>query len=125
VAGPYPAGSPYALEVRAFVPKSGATDEDPLFTHPRQPGRRSTERLLRELIRRSCHKLGIDPPWMHGGDCRYGADAGLIRRRYGWMIERGLALLTSNPEHPVQFPQPPCIAPPGRVRPHRTQCDQR
>ena len=30
VAGPYPAGSPHALEVRAFVPKNGATDEDPV-----------------------------------------------------------------------------------------------
>jgi PhzF family phenazine biosynthesis protein len=30
VAGPYPAGSPEAFEVRAFVPKDGATDEDPV-----------------------------------------------------------------------------------------------
>ena len=30
VAGPYPAGSPEAFEVRAFVPKDGATAEDPV-----------------------------------------------------------------------------------------------
>ncbi|MCG5218574.1 PhzF family phenazine biosynthesis protein [Streptosporangium sp. KLBMP 9127] len=30
VAGPYPAGSPYAFEVRAFFPKDGATAEDPV-----------------------------------------------------------------------------------------------
>lgn len=30
VAGPYPAGSPEALEVRAFFPKDGATVEDPV-----------------------------------------------------------------------------------------------
>ena len=30
VAGPYPPGSPYAFEVRAFSPKLGATAEDPV-----------------------------------------------------------------------------------------------
>jgi PhzF family phenazine biosynthesis protein len=30
VAGPYPPGSPAAFEVRAFVPKRGGTDEDPV-----------------------------------------------------------------------------------------------
>ena len=30
VAGPYPAGSPEAFEVRAFMPKDGATAEDPV-----------------------------------------------------------------------------------------------
>ena len=30
VAGPYPDGAPCAIEVRAFVPKNGATDEDPV-----------------------------------------------------------------------------------------------
>jgi predicted PhzF superfamily epimerase YddE/YHI9 len=30
LAGPYPAGSPEAFEVRAFTPKDGATDEDPV-----------------------------------------------------------------------------------------------
>jgi PhzF family phenazine biosynthesis protein len=30
VAGPYPAGSPEAFEVRAFFPKDGATTEDPV-----------------------------------------------------------------------------------------------
>jgi PhzF family phenazine biosynthesis protein len=30
VAGPYPPGSPYAFEVRAFMPKDGGTDEDPV-----------------------------------------------------------------------------------------------
>ncbi len=30
VAGPYPPGGPAAFEVRAFLPKNGATDEDPV-----------------------------------------------------------------------------------------------
>jgi PhzF family phenazine biosynthesis protein len=30
VVGPYPPGGPAAFEVRAFVPKNGATDEDPV-----------------------------------------------------------------------------------------------
>jgi PhzF family phenazine biosynthesis protein len=30
VAGAYPSGSPQAFEVRAFLPKNGATDEDPV-----------------------------------------------------------------------------------------------
>jgi PhzF family phenazine biosynthesis protein len=30
IAGPYPAGSPAAFEVRAFTPKLGMTDEDPV-----------------------------------------------------------------------------------------------
>jgi PhzF family phenazine biosynthesis protein len=30
VVGPYPPGSPQAFEVRAFVPKNGGTDEDPV-----------------------------------------------------------------------------------------------
>ena len=30
VVGPYPPGSPQAFEVRAFLPKNGGTDEDPV-----------------------------------------------------------------------------------------------
>ena len=30
VVGPYPPGSPHAFEVRAFLPKNGSTDEDPV-----------------------------------------------------------------------------------------------
>lgn len=30
IAGPYPAGGPAAFEVRAFLPKNGTTDEDPV-----------------------------------------------------------------------------------------------
>ena len=30
IAGPYPPGGPAAFEVRAFLPKNGATDEDPV-----------------------------------------------------------------------------------------------
>jgi PhzF family phenazine biosynthesis protein len=30
IAGPYPPGGPAAFEVRAFVPKNGSTDEDPV-----------------------------------------------------------------------------------------------
>jgi hypothetical protein len=83
----------------------GAIDDDPLFVHPREPGRRSPAGLLREAIRRSCRRLRIDPPWIHGDNCRYGADVGLIHRRYGWMVERGLSLLMLDAQYPVLIPQ--------------------
>jgi hypothetical protein len=105
---------------RAYRVGQGATDDDPFFVHPREPGCRSPALSLREAIRRSCHQLRIDPPWIHGDNCRYGADVGLIHRRHGWTIERGLSLLTLDLQYPVHLPQPPHPAPPARVRPHWT-----
>jgi hypothetical protein len=35
--------------------------------------------------------IGYDMPWLHGGDCRYGADIGLSLRESGWLAERGLS----------------------------------
>ncbi|MGH3572219.1 MAG: hypothetical protein ACRDR6_29910 [Pseudonocardiaceae bacterium] len=102
---------------RAYRVRQGATDADPYFAYPREPQRHCTERILRGAIRRTCHTLGIDPPWMHGGDCRYGADIGLTPRRRGWMIERGVSLLMIDPDHPIDVPRPPRTALSKRVRP--------
>lgn len=106
---------------RAYRIGRGATDEDPFFVHPREPGRRSPATLLREAIRRSCHQLRINPPWIHGDDCRYGGDVGLIGRRHGWMIERGLSMLMLDPQYPVHIPQPPRPRLALRVRPCRVE----
>jgi hypothetical protein len=69
------------------------------------------------VIRRTCRQLRIDPPWIHGDDCRYGGDVGLIPRRHGWMIERGLSMLMLDPQYPARIPQPPHPRPPARGRP--------
>lgn len=45
---------------RAYRVRQGATNDDPYFAHPQGPPLRS-EQLLREAIRRTCHKLGIGP----------------------------------------------------------------
>lgn len=110
---------------RAHRVGRGATDEDPFFVHPREPGRRSPAPLLREAIRRSCRRLRIDPPWIHGDDCRYGSDVGLIHRRHGWMIERGLSMLMLDPQYPAHIPQPPHPRPVVRIRPRRAEWSER
>lgn len=103
----------------------GATEQDPLFVHPHEPGSRSPAPVLREAIRRSCHQLRIDPPWIHGDDCRYGGDVGLVARRRGWMIERGLSMLMLDPQYPVHIPQPPRPRPPAGAGPRRPRWRER
>ncbi len=108
---------------RAYRAGHGATDEDPFFVHPHEPGRRSPAPVLREAIRRTCRQLRLDPPWVHGDNCRYGADVGLVHRRPGWMTERGLSMLMLDPQYPAHIPQPP--EPPARVRPHHARGPER
>ena len=103
----------------APVKELGEIDDDPFFAHPHDPERRSPEPCLGEAIRRTCRRLRIDPPWIHGDDCHYGPDIGLIGRRHGWMTERGLYLHRSNPHRPVHIPRPPPIAARGWLRPPR------
>ncbi|MDN5750252.1 MAG: hypothetical protein L0H64_17365 [Pseudonocardia sp.] len=110
---------------RAYRVGRSATDEDPLFVHPREPGSRSPAPVLREAIRRSCHRLRIDPPWTHGGGCRYGGDVGLVARRHGWMVERGLSMLMLDPQYPAHIPQPPRPRPVVRHRPRRAEWSTR
>jgi len=106
---------------RAYRAGHGATDEEPFFVHPHEPGRRSPAPVLREAIRRTCRQLRLDPPWVHGDNCRYGADVGLVHRRHGWMTERGLTMLMLDPQYPAHIPQPPRPDPPARVRPHEVR----
>jgi hypothetical protein len=115
------AGWRYEPAHRAYRVGHGATDEDPFFVHPRDPRRRSPAASLREAIRRTCHQLRIDPPWIHGDNCRYGGDVGLIHRRHGWMIERGLSMLMLDPQYPVHIPQPPHPGPQARGRPRQAR----
>jgi hypothetical protein len=77
-----------------------------LFVHPHNTGVAATAQTLRDGIARTCRKLRIDPPWMHGGDCKYGADIGLTRRRQGWLIERGLTLYRIDADLAQRLPAP-------------------
>jgi len=98
----------------AYRLSQGAAGSDPYFTHPRDPGSRSPERILRNAVTRTCRKIGYEMPWMHGGDCRYGADIGLTEREPGWLAERGLSLYRIDPAIRDRVPQ---HGPPRRYRP--------
>jgi hypothetical protein len=92
----------------------GAAGSDPYFAHPRDPGSRSPERVLHNAVTRTCRKIGCDMPWMHGGDCRHGADIGLAPREPGWLTERGLSFYWIYPAIRDRVPQ---HGPPASYRP--------
>ncbi|MEV3986910.1 hypothetical protein [Nonomuraea sp. NPDC049758] len=96
----------------------GAAEAEPYFLHPRDPGRDPHD-VLRAAIHRTCHRLGLDPPWLHGDDCRYGADIGLTARRPSWMSERGLrvAWITGHDELHIPRPAPPSLLRNDRINP--------
>lgn len=75
----------------AYRRGQGAADGDPYFISPRGPGGGSPERMLNNAVTRTCRAIGYDPPWLHGNDCRYGADIGLTAREPGWLAGRGLS----------------------------------
>ena len=74
----------------AYRRASGAAGTDPYFAHPRDPGGKPPTDVLRAAIRSTTRRIGLDLPWMHGDDCRYGADIGLTWRGQSWLGERGL-----------------------------------
>ncbi|MGR6924321.1 hypothetical protein ACU635_59525 [[Actinomadura] parvosata] len=100
----------------AYRRDQGAADGEPYFLHPREAGR-DPQDVLRAAIRRTCHRLGLDPPWLHGDDCRYGADIGLTARRPSWMSERGLRVTWITVHDGLHIPRP---APPSLLRNGRT-----
>ncbi len=58
-------------------------------------------------------RIGLDLPWLHGDDCRYGADIGLTWRGHSWLGERGLVLARTGPG------QDQIITPPRPIVPAR------
>ena len=90
----------------AYRRVSGAAASDPYFEHPRDPGNKPPAECLRAAIRSTTRRIGLDLPWMHADDCRYGADIGLTWRGQSWLAERGLRLARTGPG------QDPAITPP-------------
>lgn len=84
-----PAARPILAAHLALRHGQGARGHDPFFTHPTEPGTRSPASCLREGIARTCRRLGLHAPWVHGGDCKYGLDADGWRHTT-WMGEWGL-----------------------------------
>jgi hypothetical protein len=81
----------------AYRRASGAASIDPYFAHPRDPANKPATEILRAAIRSTAQRIGLDLPWMHGDDCRYGADIGLTWRGQSWLAERGLRLARTGP----------------------------
>jgi hypothetical protein len=79
----------------AYRRASGVAGSDPTSSTPATPGTR---------------RIGLDLPWMHADDCRYGTDIGLTWRGQGWLAEPGLRLARTGPG------QDQAITPP-RARP--------
>jgi hypothetical protein len=98
----------------AYRREGGATSIDPYFAHPRDPGDKPATEILRAAIRSTAQRIGLDLPWMHGDDCRYGADIGLTWRGHSWLAERGLRLARTGPgqDQTVTPPRPMAVARP-------------
>ena len=99
----------------AYRRKSGAASTDPYFAHPRDPANKPATDVLRAAIRSTAQRIGLDLPWLHGDDCRYGADIGLTWRGRSWLGERGLVLARTGPG------QDQTITPPRPIVPARPQ----
>jgi hypothetical protein len=98
----------------AYRRASGAASSDPYFVHPRDPANKPATEILRAAIRSTAERLGLDLPWMHGDDCRYGADIGLTWRGQSWLAERGLRLARTGPgqDLAIMLPRPIACARP-------------
>lgn len=95
----------------AYRRQHDARSSDPFFTNRSKPDEQATYSGMREHAVRTAARLHRTPGWLHRDDCRFGADIGLHRRPFGWLIERGLSVHILNPHlaqrltHPVQRPQ--------------------
>jgi hypothetical protein len=91
--------------------QQGAAATDPFFVNPANPGEPATHSGMREHAVRTTAQLHRTPPWLHRDPCRFGADIGLHRRPFGWLIERGLSVhildadLVDRLPHPVRRAQ--------------------
>ncbi|RJL23168.1 hypothetical protein [Bailinhaonella thermotolerans] len=87
-----PAVQPVLAAHLAWRLREAEHDYDPLFGHPSEPAVRPPTQLLRRAIVRTCRRLGVRAPWIHGTDCAHGTDIGYTPRPRTWMSERGLML---------------------------------
>ena len=88
VVGPYPPGSPQAFEVRAFVPKDGGTDEDPVTgsLNASVAAVAAADRPGHRTVRgQPGHRAGPPGPGAHQPRRRR---HGLGRRRHGHLRDR-------------------------------------
>lgn len=104
------AGSLFAAHL-AYRRESGAASTDPYFAHPRDPANKPATDVLRAAIRSTAQRIGLDLPWLHGDDCRYGADIGLTWRGHSWLAERGLRLARAGPGQDQTITPPRPIVP--------------
>ena len=95
----------------AYRRESGAASTDPYFAHPRDPANKPATDVLRAAIRSTAQRIGLDLPWLHGDDCRYGADIGLTWRGHSWLGERGLVLARTGPGQDQTITPPRPIVP--------------
>ena len=95
----------------AYRRASDAASTDPYFAHPRDPGNKPATDVLRAAIRSTTQRIGLDLPWLHGDDCRYGADIGLTWRGHSWLAERGLVLARTGPGQDQTITPPRPIVP--------------
>ncbi|KMO93496.1 hypothetical protein [Streptomyces roseus] len=91
---PLPAhAAPLVAAHLAYRRSQGATDNDPLFIHDKDPGRKSPELHLREAVIRTCHRIHFNPAWLHRSHCRHGDETAHDAAAAGWMHYRGLDLI--------------------------------
>ncbi len=95
----------------AYRRESGAASTDSYFAHPRDPANKPATDALRAAIRSTAQRIGLDLPWLHGDDCRYGADIGVTWRGHSWLGERGLVLARTGPGQDQAIKPPPPILP--------------
>jgi len=100
-----PAARPILAAHLAWRRSQGAADHEPFFTHPRDPGQRSPDGILREGVTRTCRRLGLPTPWVHAGDCRYGhgSDGSYSKT---WLGERALTIGYLPAASTIQWPMP-------------------
>ena len=92
----------------AYRRTSGAAGTDPYFVHPAIPGSPPKAACVRRSGAR--RRIGLDLPWTHGDDCRYGSDIGLTWRGQSWLAERGLRLARTGPSQDLTITPPRPIA---------------
>ena len=95
----------------AYRRESDAASTDPYFAHPRDPANKPATEILHAAIRSTAQRIGLDLPWMHGDDCRHGADIGLTWREQTWLAERGQRLVRTGPGQDQGITPPRPIVP--------------
>ena len=95
----------------AYRRESDAASTDPYFAHPRDPANKPATEILHAAIRSTAQRIGLDLPWMHGDDCRHGADIGLTWREQSWLAERCQRLVRTGPGQDQGITPPRPIVP--------------